>query len=128
MSEGLNYLTLTKKETKATLLKVLEDPSYASNAAKASARYRDQKEHPLERAVWWIEWLLRNPDCDYLISPVHRLGFIAANAYDVIGFVTLIIAATIVVLIKLICLCTRGRTASQKTILHHNNHIGKKEQ
>lgn len=125
MSESLNYLALTKSETKKTLLKVLEDPSYRANAAKASAKFRDQKEHPLDRAIWWIEWLLRNPDCDYLISPVQRLGFFVGNAYDIIVFVTLVVAGVVLAIIKLICLCTK-RNASQRCV--QKNHADKKKQ
>lgn len=40
---------------------------------------------PLERAVWWIEWILRIPDVEYLKSPVLRLGFVAGNSFDIIG-------------------------------------------
>lgn len=53
----------------------------------------------------WIEWLIRNSNCQYLKSPVLGLGFIAGNAYDVIAFITLLITGILVALIKLACFC-----------------------
>lgn len=103
----MNYMSLSKDAIKNTLVKLIEDPSYTENVLKWSARFRDQKEKPLDRAVWWIEWLLRNPNCDYLKSPVNRIGFIAGNAYDVIAFVILLIVVLLVILLKSVFICIR---------------------
>lgn len=84
-AEKLDYHTMTMKEIKDALQKVLENPKYLENARKLAGQFRDQKETPLERAVWWAEWLIRNPDCDYLKSPVLRLGYIVGNSYDIIA-------------------------------------------
>lgn len=113
ISEGIDYLSLNKDDTKKTLLKVLEEPSYALNATKWSARFRDQKEKPLERAVWWIEWVLRNPNSDYLKSPVLQQGFIIGNAYDIIATITIIITVLLVVLFKLLFICISKCTSSK---------------
>lgn len=80
---------MTTEIIKEKLKRILEDPKYYENAKKFSARFRDQKESPLERAVWWIEWLLRNPDCEYMKSPVLRLGFIVGNSYDFIAIISI---------------------------------------
>lgn len=90
MAEGLNYLQLTSDDIKRALLKVLEDSNYQSNANKWSNKYKDQKETPLERAIWWIEWILRNPDAEYLRSPVLRVGYFAGHSFDIIVFVTVV--------------------------------------
>lgn len=98
---------MTTPIIKEKLQKVLEDPKYADNAKKLSARFRDQKEKPLDRAVWWIEWLLRNPNADYLKSPVLRLGIFTGNSFDLIVFITLVSLIIFIVLIKLIVSYTR---------------------
>lgn len=118
ISEGVNYASLTKEGIVNGLMKLLENPSYALNAVKWSARFRDQKEKPLQRAVWWAEWLLRHPDCDYLKSPVLRLGFIVGNAYDVIAFILLVIVAFLVIFVKCIraCLCSKKSSVIQSDI------------
>lgn len=115
IAEGVDYRSLNKDDTKKTLLKVLEEPSYTLNATKWSARFRDQKEKPLDRAIWWVEWLLRNPDCEYLKSPTHRLGFIIGNSYDIIAIVTIFITILLAISVKLIFICT-SKCTSQKSV------------
>lgn len=78
---------MTTGEIKSKLLKVLEDPKYAINSKRLSQSFRDQKEKPLERAVWWIEWVLRNPQPDFLRSPTLQTGHIVGSAFDVVAFV-----------------------------------------
>lgn len=111
MSEGVNYVSLSKNQLKNTLLKVLKDSSYTSNAIKWSSKFREQKEHPLDRAVWWIEWLIRNPDsADYLRSPVLQLGYIAGNGYDIIAYI-------IIIFVVLFCILFRIIQNAYKTVL-----------
>lgn len=55
-----------------------------------SKHFRDQPELPLERALWWIEWKLRNPDSNHLNSPANtKLNGIQSNSYDVISVLIL---------------------------------------
>lgn len=102
VGEQLNFRTLTTEKLVDKLRLVLEDPKYAKNAKQLSARFRDQKETPIERAVWWSEWLIRNPDCEHLKSPVLRLGHIAGNSYDVIAAITIAIFISLWILFKAI--------------------------
>lgn len=80
----------------------------------------------MERAVWWIEYVLRNPQPDYLKVPTQQLGYIVGNAFDVIAFLVAItiflgfvIAKLALITIKTICstskasfdlICSRMRT------------------
>lgn len=49
---------------------------------KRSKLLRDQPEKPRERAIWWIEYVLRNPDASHLRTPTVQMGFIQANSID----------------------------------------------
>lgn len=60
--------------------------SYREKMRIRSERFRDQPEKPLTRAVWWVEYILRNPNPEHLKSPVLQLGAFAANSYDIILF------------------------------------------
>lgn len=53
-----------------------------------SRNFRDQKEKPLERAIWWIEWAIRHPNADYIKSPTLKHGLIASNSFDLIAMLT----------------------------------------
>lgn len=87
---------------------VLEDPKYAKNMTELSIRFRDQKEKPLDRAIWWVEWVLRNPNAvEFLKSPVLRLGLIVGNFYDVIFVISIIICVVLYCMAKALHLCGR---------------------
>lgn len=64
-----------------------------------SKHFRDQPELPLERALWWVEWVLRNPDSNHLKTPANmKLNGFQSNSYDVI----FVLFLTIIVLVFLI--------------------------
>uniref|UniRef100_A0A182PSE2 UDP-glucuronosyltransferase n=1 Tax=Anopheles epiroticus TaxID=199890 RepID=A0A182PSE2_9DIPT len=86
IAKRVYFQTMTTELLRDTIRDVLEDPKYRTNMAKQSALFRDQPEKPLERAVWWIEWLLRHPDATQLQSPVLQLGFVRTYLLDVAFF------------------------------------------
>ncbi|XP_031633767.1 uncharacterized protein LOC116347346 [Contarinia nasturtii] len=101
-AEGINFQTMTTEIIKEKLQQILEDPKYLINMKKVSTQFRDQKEKPIDRAIWWTEWVLRNPNADFLKSPVLRLGFISGNSYDVIAIITIVLAAISLLVAKLL--------------------------
>lgn len=121
VAEGIDYHSLNYDDMKSTILKVLEEPSYAANIKKVSARFKDQKEKPLDRAIFWIEWIIRNPDCDYLKSPVLELGYIVGNSYDIIAFIVLLIILILIIFLYLLSFCIgkcSSKTHSKEELLH----------
>lgn len=101
IAESLDFYSLSHISTKKTLLKVLEDPMYSANVKKLSNILHDQSEKPLDRAIWWIEWLIRNPNIESMQSPVQTLGYIAGNSFDVIAFATILLVCHVIILIAL---------------------------
>lgn len=68
-----------------------------------SKRFRDQREKPIDRAVWWIEYILRHPNPDHLQSPVLKLGFLRSNLFDIvfaIGFICCLMITSIVYMLR----------------------------
>lgn len=106
-AESLDFYALSHNETKMTLQKVLEDPKYSANAKKLSVIVKDQKEKPLDRAIWWIEWILRNPHVNTSKSPVITLGYIVGNSLDVISFAEIVFILQMFLLYKLVCFVFR---------------------
>ncbi|XP_053666700.1 UDP-glucosyltransferase 2-like [Anopheles marshallii] len=86
IARRVTFQTMTTEQLRDAIRVVLEDPKYRTNMAKQSALFRDQPEKPLDRAIWWIEWVLRHPDATQLQSPVLKLGFLKTYLLDVVLF------------------------------------------
>lgn len=114
-AKDLSASALTEK---ITLL--LSDQKYKKNIAAASKVFRDQKETPLERGLWWIDYAMRNPDAAHFKSSANDLSFFEIHSMDVIAFLTIIVAAftygTFAILRKILklILC-RSNNANTKT-------------
>lgn len=72
-----------------------------------SRNFRDQKETPLDRAIWWIEWVIRNPKAEFMKSPMLKQGHIVGNGYDIIAALTAVTLLILYILIKLISVSVR---------------------
>lgn len=83
--------------------------SFSEKMRIKSKLLRDQPERPLDRAIWWTEWLLRNhPEGpEMLKSPTKKLGFFAANSLDVFLIAILILILTQYISITLLVLLGR---------------------
>ena len=57
----VDWHSLTEDSLTAALTEVLTEPSYQRSVEQLQARILDTPQHPLERAVWWLEFLLRQP-------------------------------------------------------------------
>ena len=62
----------------------INDPRYANKAAEIGAIAVDQIEHPLQRATWWLEHIMRYPQHYIKRSPVHKLAWYQYFCIDVI--------------------------------------------
>lgn len=82
--------------------RILTDPTFQRNSKIISNVFRDQKETPLERAIWWIEWTLRNPNADHMRG-VTDFNFIQLQSIDVLAFIFVVILLILWVIKLSIC-------------------------
>ena len=109
----IDFRTLKADNFKAKLLEVLEEPSFFQNARKISKRFQDKPQSPLDKAIWWVEYAIRNPDLENLKSPTLKLGFIASNSYDILIFLIIFLHLIVFGSLKLIQKITKT-TKSKK--------------
>lgn len=93
IAEQILFADLSSSTLTDKLRLLLSNPKYKNNIVAASKVYRDQKETPLERGLWWIEWALRNPNAAHFKSPSKHLGFFGIHSIDVIAFLTIVLLA-----------------------------------
>uniref|UniRef100_A0A3Q2ED35 UDP-glucuronosyltransferase n=1 Tax=Cyprinodon variegatus TaxID=28743 RepID=A0A3Q2ED35_CYPVA len=82
---------------------VLSEPSYRLNMQKLSSLHRDQLMGPLDKAVWWIEFVIRHKGAAHLRTESFRLPWYSYHCIDVmltLGGAVLVSFGIFVVLLK----------------------------
>ncbi|KAH8312382.1 hypothetical protein KR044_010466, partial [Drosophila immigrans] len=78
----VNYEDLTTERLLAAINKLLQEPQAIDLVKDMSARYRDQPQLPLERAVYWVEHVTRHKGARYLRSASQDLNFVQYHNLD----------------------------------------------
>lgn len=94
------YLEMTEDLLLDKMNKVLDDPKYVENAKKISSRFKDQPQKPMERAIYWIEYVLRNENVDYMKTSAQFLNGI--QYYNVDAYALIILAILTALLIPIL--------------------------
>ena len=93
---------------------MLINPRYQSSVSELSSLILDQPQHPLDRAVWWLEYLLRHPANTRMKPYTHNLHWFQYFLLDVLFLILLILAVIILVVVKLVrCCCCRGKNKAK---------------
>ncbi|VTJ86041.1 Hypothetical predicted protein [Marmota monax] len=99
----LEYRTLSSADLLKALRMVISNPLYKENAMKLSRIQHDQPVKPLDRAVFWIEFVMRHKGAKHLRVAAHDLSWFQYYSLDVIGFL-LVCVATVMFIITKCCL------------------------
>ncbi|XP_072946302.1 UDP-glucosyltransferase 2-like [Epargyreus clarus] len=84
---------------KNAILTVIEDPSYKNNIIRLRTVFRDQPQAPLERVIWWTEYVLRHGGAKHLRAPAANMSW--AEYYQVNLVVFLL--TCIFIILSVIC-------------------------
>ncbi|XP_069679592.1 UDP-glucosyltransferase 2 [Periplaneta americana] len=82
----LELQDLTAERLRWAIEKVATNPKYRQSVNRRSMLLRDQEEHPLQRAIYWTEYVLRHEGAYHLQSPSRRLGIVQYYLLDVVFF------------------------------------------
>lgn len=75
----------------SAIKELLGNTSYTLAAQKRSRNFQDQKEKPIDRALWWIDYIVRNPDVSFLKnSQLEGMNYVTKHSIDVITFLTVV--------------------------------------
>ncbi|CAG7835758.1 unnamed protein product [Allacma fusca] len=95
---SLSYQELSEEKLSKAIEDVLYKAEYRQKANFAAQLYRDQLESPLDRAVYWVEYVLRYQGATHLRSVGRDLSFIQYYSLDVISFFIGILALAAVII------------------------------
>ncbi|XP_067427568.1 UDP-glucuronosyltransferase 2A2-like [Thunnus thynnus] len=101
IAKVLDIGTLNKDNFLEAVKEVLHQPSYRENMQELSRLHRDQPMKPLDRAVFWIEFVMRHKGAAHLKTDSYKMSWIQYHSIDVI---TLLLLS--VTLMSLICILT----------------------
>ncbi|XP_062054752.1 UDP-glucuronosyltransferase 2B4-like isoform X1 [Lepus europaeus] len=96
----LDLITMSSSDLLNALDTVIYDPSYKENAMRLSRIHHDQPTKPLDRAVFWVEYVMRHKGAKHLRVAAHDLTWYQYYCLDVIGFLLVCVAAAVFIIIK----------------------------
>ncbi|XP_016278574.2 2-hydroxyacylsphingosine 1-beta-galactosyltransferase isoform X2 [Monodelphis domestica] len=112
----LEWKSMTEQDLHGALVKVINDPSYRARAQKLSEIHKDQPSHPVNRTVYWIDYILRHNGAHHLQAAVHRISFHQYFLLDIACVLSLGAALLYFVLARMIRF-----TCKQSTLLWSRN-------
>ncbi|XP_051739261.1 UDP-glucuronosyltransferase 2C1-like [Ctenopharyngodon idella] len=80
----VDFATLDRNVFLEALKEVLHNSSYRENMQRLSRLHHDQPMKPLDRAVFWIEFVMRNRGAPHLQTQSFRMSWIEYHCIDVI--------------------------------------------
>uniref|UniRef100_A0A8C5GU74 UDP-glucuronosyltransferase n=1 Tax=Gouania willdenowi TaxID=441366 RepID=A0A8C5GU74_GOUWI len=110
-------IQLTRENFLQTIQEVLHNPSYRSNMERLSSLHRDKPVHPLDTAVYWVEFVMRHKGAAHLRTESYKMPWYAYHSLDVICFlkaVLFVLLAITVGCLRFLCLRLCGRRKSKQ--------------
>ncbi|XP_072477066.1 UDP-glucuronosyltransferase 2A1-like isoform X16 [Notamacropus eugenii] len=101
----VDFHTMTTADMLNALKTVINNPSYKENAMRLSRIHHDQPVKPLDRAVFWIEFVMRHKGAKHLRPASHDLTWYQYHSLDVIGFLLACVATVVFIAIKCCFFC-----------------------
>ncbi|XP_067293679.1 UDP-glucuronosyltransferase 2A1-like isoform X1 [Pseudorasbora parva] len=96
----LDINTMESKDLVDALKTVLNNPTYKESIMRLSRIHHDQPMKPLDQAVFWIEFVMRNKGAKHLRVQAHDLSWYQYHCLDVLAFLLSIVALITFLFIK----------------------------
>jgi len=111
--ELIYWHDLTVDNFSEAISKVLTRPEYTEAVSALKDLIMDQPQHPLDKAAWWLEYLLRHPHNSGMKSPALRLYWFQYFLLDglLVFLVSLLLVYFLIRYIYYKC-CTRTKKKS----------------
>ncbi|XP_067236181.1 UDP-glucuronosyltransferase 2A3-like isoform X3 [Chanodichthys erythropterus] len=98
----VDFATLDRNVFLEALKEVLHNSSYRENMQRLSRLHHDQPMKPLDRAVFWIEFVMRNRGAPHLRTQSFRMSWIEYHCIDVIFTLLMIFVLSCFVIFSII--------------------------
>ncbi|XP_039753666.1 UDP-glycosyltransferase UGT5-like [Pararge aegeria] len=102
----LQYHDITEKNLDKALHDVLNNDSYMKKAKELQKIWKDRPMSPLDTAMFWLEYVIRNKGAEYIKNPARNMNWFAYNMVDVYAFILAILTIVIALIVKVISTIT----------------------
>lgn len=113
----VTYPNLTESSLSWALNEVLSNSKYSENVREISRRLKDQPQTPLERAIFWVEYVDRHKGADFMQTSAQYLNFIEYHNLDIyltLGFAGFLIVFLPIFMFRKFLKCIFKRTINKK--------------
>ncbi|XP_059130741.1 UDP-glucuronosyltransferase 2B15-like [Peromyscus eremicus] len=97
---AVHFHTMTSADLLNALKTVVNNPFYKENVMWLSTIHHDQPMKPLDRAVFWIEFVMHHKGAKHLKPLACNLSWYQYHSLDVVGFLLTCVAALAFLAIK----------------------------
>ncbi|XP_059480751.1 UDP-glycosyltransferase UGT5-like isoform X2 [Neocloeon triangulifer] len=107
----LPYHDITKESVLSTIKTILSEPSFLKKAKDLQKRVWDQPQTPLERAVFWTEYVLRHNGAPHLRSAAVDLEWYQVHLLDVYAVLAIFAAVPLILIpciVRKLC-CSKSK-------------------
>lgn len=108
VAKAVDVTKITRQNFLEAIQEVLHNPSYRTNMKRLSELHRDTPMSPLEKAIYWIEFVIRHKGASHLRTESYKMPWYAYYSLDVLCFLTAVLSAIMAAVIGSIrFLCVR---------------------
>lgn len=92
----LELAELTSDKLVQAIHKLIDEPQYREVAKRLQGLIKDQEATPLEKAIYWVEYVLRHKGAEHLKSPASGINWFKYYMCEVAAFLALIVVSMVV--------------------------------
>lgn len=119
----LPFDDVNEKNLEENLLEIINNDKYLKNVQKTSSLLRSQPINPMDKAVFWVEHVIKFKNTDHFKTVAKKLPFYKYFLLDVIAFILFCIVMSLVIVKYSFKLITKGI----KTIFTRGNKTKKSQ-
>ncbi|XP_059921768.1 UDP-glucuronosyltransferase 2A2-like [Gadus macrocephalus] len=97
VAKVLDLSTVNRDSFLSALKEVLYQPTYRDKMQRLSALHRDQPTKPLERAMFWIEFVMRHKGAPHLRTDSYKMSTVQYYSVDVALFLLSVVLLVLLI-------------------------------
>ena len=106
---------LTAEGLKTNILDAMESKEMQEALERVHSLYTDREKKPVEKAVWWIEYVCRHQGADILQSIGENVPFYQYHHLDIVLFLTSILLVLVAIFVFTCKLCFKCCSRTKKS-------------